>query len=571
MRYHGRAKRWALAVGVVAAGIAAAVVAGSGSGASAAPVAVATTPGGIFVTGHDPDFHAHQGSNFDGARHIIQKSIGYVTFDAASPSILFVTDVDVGSCASDSRLGLDDSGFTTYDVADYGSGTPGVLDLNTVDFGNYDVVVIASDFGGCLKQSEIDILNTRSNDLIDYVNAGGGVVAFSEVSTTAFGYFPFVHSTEAHQGESGFEVTELGAAMGLVDADVNGNFSHSVLTATGGLAAVDHDANGNTISYAIRGATITKKGAGCNLVGSTLVMGIPKGGTITIGRSGSAFAVSGSGISDGTCGGATVDNVDRIEVTGSIGNETLKLDLRNGDFAPGATPEGTGISEIEVFYDGSDASDRLVIMGGATDDTFTLGADGMNRNGDDDGDDVTLLDVEKVTVGGGGGKDHISGAGGDGTGAAYASPLTIDGDGGNDTLQGGNSNDVVNGGAGADVFVGSPAADGSDTFNGAGGKDVADYSARTAAVNVSLEGGANDGEAGEADNVMPDVENVMGGRGADTISDGGFVVANAFKGGRGGDVIQADDGVGGNDVVNGGTGTDTCIADSGDTVTACES
>jgi len=570
MRHHLWLKGWTLAAAVAAAAITAAVVAGSGSGASAAPAAVTTTPGGIFVTGHDPDFHAHLGGNAAGAQHIIQKSIDYVTFGAASPSVLLVTDLDVGTCASDSRQGLDDSGFT-YDVADYGSGTPGVLDLNTVDLGDYDVVVIASDFGGCLKQSELDILNDRTNDLIDYVNAGGGVVAFSEVLTGAFGYFPFVSSTAASQGESGFHVTALGASMGLVDDDVNGNFSHSILTATGGLAAVDHDGAGNAISYAIRGATITKKGAGCNLVGSTLVMGIPAGGSITIGRSGTAFAVSGSGITDGTCGGATVNNVDRIEVTGSTGNETLKLDLRNGDFAPGATAEGSGTSEIELFYDGSDASDRLVIVGGSGDDTYTLGADGMNRNGDDDGDDVTLLDVEKVTVGGGGGKDRISGAGGDGTGSAYASPLTIDGDGGTDTLQGGSANDVVNGGAGADVFLASTAADGSDTFNGAGGKDTADYSGRTAAVNVSLEGGANDGELGEGDNVMPDVETVLGGKGADTLGDGGFVAPNTFKGGRGADVIQADDGVGGNDTVNGGTGTDSCTADVGDSVTACES
>ena len=35
----------------------------------------------------------------------------------------------------------------------------GVLDLRTVDFGSYDVVVAASDFGGWLRQSELDILN----------------------------------------------------------------------------------------------------------------------------------------------------------------------------------------------------------------------------------------------------------------------------------------------------------------------------------------------------------------------------------------------------------------------------
>ena len=35
----------------------------------------AATPGGIFLTGHDPDFHA-VGGNTTGARHIIQRAVG---------------------------------------------------------------------------------------------------------------------------------------------------------------------------------------------------------------------------------------------------------------------------------------------------------------------------------------------------------------------------------------------------------------------------------------------------------------------------------------------------------------
>jgi hypothetical protein len=34
--------------------------------------------GSIFLTGHDPDFHAHQGANALGARHINQAAIGYI-------------------------------------------------------------------------------------------------------------------------------------------------------------------------------------------------------------------------------------------------------------------------------------------------------------------------------------------------------------------------------------------------------------------------------------------------------------------------------------------------------------
>jgi hypothetical protein len=64
--------------------------------------------------------------------------------------------------------------------AAFGSSNPAYLDITTVDFAAYDVVVIASDFGGWLRQAELDALTARSEELIDYVNAGGGLVGFAE-------------------------------------------------------------------------------------------------------------------------------------------------------------------------------------------------------------------------------------------------------------------------------------------------------------------------------------------------------------------------------------------------------
>ena len=54
-------------------------------------------------------------------------------------------------------------------------------------------------------------------------------------------------------------------------------------------------------------------------------------------------------------------------------------------------------------------------------------------------------------------------------------------------LTGGEGNDVLDGGGGA------------DTLGGGEGYDLADYSARTAPVSLTLDGAANDGEAGEQD------------------------------------------------------------------------
>lgn len=235
----------------------------------------AVTPGGVFITGHDADYHAHRGgNNATGARHIIQRAIAYVTFDKASPSILLVTDLrNPGGDQSDPRLGLTAAGFA-YDVADYGSGTPGVLDLHTVDFSNYDVIVVASDYGGWLRQDELDILNARSAELLDYVNNGGGIVAFNEsgnrgsgyhgTSHDRYGFLPFVVSEVGHhQSETGVTVTPAGATMGLTNADVNGNFSHSYFTDYGGMDVIDIDAVGRALSLATRGKPISTGGVDC--------------------------------------------------------------------------------------------------------------------------------------------------------------------------------------------------------------------------------------------------------------------------------------------------------------------
>jgi hypothetical protein len=228
--------------------------------------------GGIFVTGHDPDYHASAGSNTLGARNIIQRAVAYVTFNKPSPRLLLVTDLrNPGGDQSDSRLGMTVAGFTC-DIAVAPTSprsdptSPSTLDLTTVNFGNYDAVVVASDYGGWLRQDELDILNARSAELITYINSGGGLVAFDEsgnrgvppgvyAGTTAnrFGFLPFlVSELSLHQAESGFTVTPEGAALGLTVGDITGNVAHSVFTATGGMDVIDRDPQGQSVSLATR-------------------------------------------------------------------------------------------------------------------------------------------------------------------------------------------------------------------------------------------------------------------------------------------------------------------------------
>lgn len=238
-----------------------AVLAASGQLTSGLP----TGKGGIYVTGHDPDYHAFIGGNATGAQHILQRAVGWVTFGKTAPKMLLVTDLNnPGGDQSDPRFGLTAAGFT-YDVADDGSSGQ-VLDVHTVDFTKYDVVVVASDYGGWLRQSELDILNARSTALISFVNNGGGLVALAEcgcrgngTGTThdRYGYLPTIVSSAAlNQSENGYTLTATGTSMGLTTSDINGNASHAIFTATGGLSIVDQDPAGHIISLTERGIQV---------------------------------------------------------------------------------------------------------------------------------------------------------------------------------------------------------------------------------------------------------------------------------------------------------------------------
>src|SRR5262249_22203613 len=164
--------------------------------------------------------------------HVNQRAIAFVTDPAFNTfsagginKFLLVTDrTNPGGGYSDPVLGLNASGFTgKYDIADNGTAGGSVLNLNTVNFANYNAIVIASDFGGWLRQSELNILNARSAAIISYLNQGGGLYAMAEsgppsglASTGFFGFLPFVVSSNTlNQSEVGNVVTAFGTSLGL--------------------------------------------------------------------------------------------------------------------------------------------------------------------------------------------------------------------------------------------------------------------------------------------------------------------------------------------------------------------
>lgn len=223
--------------------------------------------GAIFLTGHDPDFHASLGGNLTGARNINNAAIDFVTdsafnpFTASAPKFLFVeSNISVPGGHTNGVNGIVASGYTAgvdFEKHDASDLAAELALLGT----KYNAIVIASDFGGILTQAELNILNANSAQIIAFLNAGGGLYAMAESNNGAhltpgggqFGFLPFiVSSTNLDQSETGFTVTAFGASLGLTNADINGNASHNVFTGTGGMNIVDMDAAGRIMSLAVR-------------------------------------------------------------------------------------------------------------------------------------------------------------------------------------------------------------------------------------------------------------------------------------------------------------------------------
>jgi hypothetical protein len=165
--------------------------------------------------------------------------------------------------------------------------------------------------------------------------------------------------------------------------------------------------------------------------------------------------------------------------------------------------------------------------------------------------------------------DTLNGLGGNDLLLAHGGGDILSGGAGFDTLMGGPGDDTLNGGADNDLLQGQA---GGDAYNGGDGSDTADFSDRQS-ITVAYDGIANDGDAGDADNVGNDTENVTGSPYADVI--GGSAAANSIVAGAGSDTVNVK-GDAAIDQVDCGTGFDSAVADAadlllGDAAGRCES
>lgn len=189
----------------------------------------------------------------------------------------------------------------------------------------------------------------------------------------------------------------------------------------------------------------------------------------------------------------------------------------------------------------------------------SCGSAGVTRvvvNSGDGNDVIDARTTVRATVNAGSGVDQVLGSSGSDI---------IDGGDGHDNLNGGDGGDRLIGGTGRDLLTGGPSRDimdggpETDIFVGGDGFDEVTYESRLVAVQADPDDVADDGQAGEGDNIRADVEEIIGGAGNDVLT--GNAGANRLVGRGGQDTLQ---GLAGNDRLIGGDGNDLLVGSDGD-------
>ncbi len=311
----------------------------------------------------------------------------------------------------------------------------------------------------------------------------------------------------------------------------------------GGAGSDTYSLAGTTAGATITTGSATSAEAGTDTL-AQIENYIGSQGNDSILLNGGVNLIDGQAGNDTLNGGAGADTI-----LGGDGNDTILYNLGNG----------------ADTVDGGADTDTLVINGAAGGQSLSVVFDGTRLTSVAGG---TVSNIETVTLNMQGGTDTLSystsTAGvtvnlANGTGSGFAAIANVE------NVAGGSGDDVFTSGAGANTFQGNGGADrfvatlndGNDTFAGGGGVDTLDLSGTTANATVTATT-ATSTQIGT--DTLSDIENVIGGTGADTIVLNAG--ANTVTGGGGADVISTGTGAdiifggGGADRITGGTGND---------------
>ncbi|MFI0844374.1 beta strand repeat-containing protein [Mesorhizobium sp. IMUNJ 23232] len=236
--------------------------------------------------------------------------------------------------------------------------------------------------------------------------------------------------------------------------------------------------------------------------------------------------IFGGGAADHLDGGLDQDNLH-----GDAGDDILV-----GGFAGDNIDGGDGI-DTATYVDSGAAVNIVMLLA-------------IAQGGDAEGD--TFTNVENLN--GSNFDDNLGGDTGDNRIRGLDGADQLGGISGDDRLEGGLGDDTLNGDADNDTLIGGA---GADKLDGGTGIDIADYSASSGAVAVSLR--LNSGSGGDAQgDTFTGIEQVVGSALIDDLE--GDNAANRLFGGGQDDVLR---GGGGGDTLDGGAGGDTLLGGEG--------
>jgi len=254
--------------------------------------------------------------------------------------------------------------------------------------------------------------------------------------------------------------------------------------------------------------------------------------------------------------GTTNSPVQKVNVTGSTGSESVIFDFTDGVFAM-STGATSGIT-VDLA---AGTADMLGVRLGALDDNVIYGSGGVaiiNASAPADTfKDITATNVEFNKIMLGAGNDTVTASGNTTTGGGAFLPT------GTLELYGGDGNDTFLEGAGKTFR---------ELVSGGNGTDVINYSSRSSALSVTVSAtgtvSANDGDlsssAGigpENDDIKDDLESIIGTTANDNLAGGGLQ-GILLIGGSGNDTLSGGLGA---DTLSGGAGNDLFLDGSHNT------
>ena len=465
-------------------------------------------------------------------------------------------DIITGSSAADTILGNlgDDTlaGGLGNDIFQVSGTTAG---FDAVDGGGGTDTISAT--------ANSTVIGLRSLTAIETISAGAFTGVYISGSANAdtldFTSVTLTAITRIDGGSGNDTITGSGAAdtiLGGVGDDTLagglGNDAFQVSGASAGFDIVDGGGGTDTIS-----AT-----ASSTVIGLRSVTGIE---AITAGAFTGVY-ISGSG-GDDTLNftGVTLTAITKIDggtgndtITGSAGVDTILGGAGDDTLAGGLGNDAFQVSGPSAGFDAYDG-------GGGTDTISATASSTMIGIRSLAGiETITAGSFTNVYIAGSALADTL-----DFSAVTLTAIVRVEGGAGNDvltgnsvanTMWGGLDNDIVSGGGGNDILLGDDGNDtliggaGNDNLNGGNNIDTVDYSYATAAWTINLSAASAQGVSGTETDTISNVENAIGGSGADTIT--GTTGDNTLTGGGGNDRLRGN---AGNDLIQGGLGTDVAI------------